>query len=281
MKKILYLSLIAAFLPLTAFCQLKKKLKFHGIYVTTGVNYYPQIEPYTLMNNFWAERGKLNLTFLTRNSGTFSIEGDSSFITRVRTSEVPSPGLNMGAGVQIISYNRVFHELAITKLSTSRSGDVTSFEWVDTLGEKQIIDTGFKEKSFAFGFRYELGKYFGKSKTARIRFGISFSMETSFYSMERTPITTQGYPIEGKVMNFEISLNPLLTAQLSKRIYLDFKLLPNMMIADFESVRENNPTLPQAGQKLNRVFNLPEINVAGNVQLRFELQKAKRKKRGG
>ena len=59
---------------------------------------------------------------------------------------------------------------------------------------------------------------------------------------------------------------------------LDFKLIPNILIADFGKVREENPTLPSI-TKWSRNYSLPEIDLAFSFLLRYHLKEAKRKKR--
>ena len=120
-KKATLLFFIFTFIPLLAFSQIKKKLKSQGLRFSTTINYYPKLEPYSFIENYYTKDRDVLLKFITRDSGTFTImENDSLLVTRTIGSEIPSQLVNVGASVQFITWNRVFHEISLTKLSFSK-----------------------------------------------------------------------------------------------------------------------------------------------------------------
>ena len=76
--------------------------------------------------------------------------------------------------------------------------------------------------------RYELGKYFGDPKRAKVRFGLSGSIEPTFYSFKRSPVTTQDIPWEGRVFNIDMAIIPMINAKLGKKVFLEFKAIPKI-----------------------------------------------------
>ena len=144
------------------------------------------------------------------------------------------------------------------------------------MGVKRIALRGYKEKSFAIGWRYELGMYFGKRKTAKVRFGLSGGIEPTFYQYKRTPSTTQQYPINAKVFTIEAAVIPMLSAKLSKKITFDFKIIPNILMADFGEPIKSDPAFPSGGNKATRDYNLPEINTVFSMVLRYNFKEKKK-----
>lgn len=284
LKKATLLFFIFTFIPLFAFSQTKTKLKNQGLRFSTTLNFYPKLEPYSFAQEYYTKDRDILLKFITRDSGTFTVtENDSLFVTRTIGSEIPSQLVNVGASVQFITWNRVFHEISLTKLSFSKSSYVNVYTYTEYVPAIEDFFTFYYNRSYeqrtaAFAFRYEVGKYFGKRRKAPVRFGLSGAIETSFYSYKRQPESFNEYPITGRLLTFDVALISMLSFKLSKKMTLDFKLIPNILIADYGKVREENPTLPMK-TKWSRNYSLPEIDLAFSVLLRYELRAAKRKKR--
>jgi hypothetical protein len=68
----------------------------------------------------------------------------------------------------------------------------------------------------------------------------------------------------------------MLSAKLSKKLTLDCKVIPNMLIADFGKIVEENPTLPKKAQEQKREYDLPEINTSLSFILRYNFKETKR-----
>ena len=278
MKKTLILLTALFLLPLSTFSQTKKK-KGTTINISTSVNYYPSIEPYTFFSSFNTSDSNIDLTFLTSNSGTFVIEeGESKTIDRANNNDFPSQLLGVGASVQIKKGDALFHEISLTKLSFTKSSRIVVYSFADSLGKITSFPRGYKQRAGAFGFRYELGKYFGKRRKAKFRFGLSGGIEPSFYFYKRTPAFTGEYPVRAKIFTIDIAVIPMASFKLAKKITMDFKIIPNMLLGDFGSIKENNPRVPIAQQGGEREYNLPEINVAFSLLLRYTIKEPKKRR---
>ena len=277
LKKMAVVFILCILLPLLCFSQRSKKQKGSTVFVSTTINYYPAIEPYSFFSSFTDEDEDLILTFLTANSGKFVIEeGQSLLVMRENRSIFPSQLLGAGASVQVLKSNSLFHEVSLTKLSFSKSSYTVDFITTDTAGFRNLFTLGYDQKASAFGFRYEIGKYFGDPKRANLRFGISGGIEPSFYFYKRTPYTSNEFPMRARIFTVEVSAVPMLSAKLSKRIAMDFKVIPNMLLGDFGSIVEENPLLPTSQQAGEREYNLPEINMAFSLLLRYVIKEPKK-----
>ncbi len=279
MKKLFIICLVFATLSISGFSQSRKKARGTTISVATTINYYPAIAPYSFFSSFTTSRDDLLLTFLTANSGTFVIEdGQSVFIERESKNDFPTQLVGIGGSVQIKKGNSLFHEISLTKLSFTKSSNIVNYTFLDSLGEVNLIRSGYKQNVGVFGFRYELGRYFGKRKSAKFRFGISGGIEPSFYFYKRTPLTTREYPVRGKIFTVEVAVIPMVSAKLSKKVSMDFKIIPNVLMADFGSIDEKNPTVPIRQQEGSREYNLPEINLAFSLVLRYTVKETKKRR---
>ena len=268
--------ILFALLPLLCFSQRGKKQKGSTVYVATTLNYYPAIEPYSFFSSFMDEDRNLILEFLTANSGKFVIEeAEAVLINRENSTAFPSQLLGVGASLQVLKYSGLFHEVSLTKLSFNKSAHHIDFIVVDTAEARVPYTLGYDERGSAFGFRYELGKYFGDRRNS-VRFGISGGFETSFYSYKKTPRDISSYPLRARIMTIEVAAIPMLTAKLSKQISMDFKVIPNMLLGDFASVEEQNPLVPLDQQAGEREYNLPEVNVAFSLLLRYVIKESKK-----
>lgn len=282
MRKLFFLCLAVA-LPLSIFAQIGKRLTNKTIYVATTLNYYPALKPYAFFSSFRIDDRDLILNFLTANSGTFVIEeGQSLFVERTKTNHLPSQLLGVGASLQVFNANGVFQELSLTKLSFSKANYQDEYFFTNPNGDLQYSISGYEEKAAAFAMRYEIGKYFGKTRRRgnAIRFGISGALEPSFYTYRRTAFSSAMFPVKGRIFTLDLAVIPIITTKLSKKLSLDFKCIPNILFADFGSLREENPILTEEQKKGVLEYDLPEINVAFSVLLRYQLQEHK-KRRGG
>ncbi len=279
MKIILYL--FCLFLPVLCFSQKGKKNNGTSIYVSTTFNYYPAIAPYSFFSSFSGTTSDdVILNYLTRTGGTFTIEeGESIVITRENTSEFPSQILGLGASLQLLKESGLFHEFSLTKLSFAKSSYHTEFIFIDALDEMTSYHSGYDQKTAAIAFRYEIGKYFGKSKRSKLKFGLSGGIEPSFYFYKRTNYSINAYPMKANIQTIDLSVIPMLSAKLSKKISLDFKVISNILIADFGSFTEGNPMVSLDQQNGEREYSLPEISMAFSIVLRYKIKEPKKGRR--
>ncbi|WP_367390727.1 hypothetical protein [Lewinella sp. LCG006] len=285
MKRLLPLSLVLLFvLPFSLVAQRSKWLKKQNVRVATTFNYLPAGDPFFFTNFFSAQSDDLILNFITANSGTFIIEeGDILYFTRTKTNEAPSQILGIGASVQFMSQQATFHEFSLTKLSFFKSSFKDDYFLIDSTGNPRLVlRYGEDQQAAAYAFRYEFGKYFGDQKYGNLHFGIAGSIEPSLYTYRRTPNTNsfgQFFPFEGKIFALEVALIPMISARLSKKVTLDIKAIPNILIADFGSIKEENPIIPESQKVGLRDFDPPVVNMAFSVLLRYQIQEAKRSRR--
>jgi len=280
MTKQLLTFLILALVPALAFSQGRRKKTDKTIKASTSLNFYPSIAPYSFFSSFSTSNEQLILNFLTATSGKFMIvEGEDFNVDRENINNFPSQLFGLGASIQIIGDKNVFQEISLTKMSSYKSSYQTNFTFIDPNGDLLTVPSGYKQRAFVFGARYEFGKYFGSRKKANLRVGLSGGFESSIFSSKRTPLTTREFPVKANIYTFEVSINPMLSAVVSKKVTVDFKIVPSFLVADFGTIRESNPTLPLAQQGGEREYNLPEINLGFNLIVRYTVKEAKRRKR--
>ena len=220
------------------------------------------------------------MNFQTANSGTFIIEeGKSLYIERTQTTSIPSQLLGIGGSVQIRAANSLFHEISLTKLSVVKASEEIRITTLDSLGDILSYPyRGYDYRATALGLRYEFGKYFGNTK-AKVRFGLSAGLEPSMYFYKMTPEGSVDYPVSGSLLTFELSLNPILCFNLSKKVSLEFKAIPNTLLGDFGGLSVKDPSLTERQQKniAKREYKSPDINLSFSVLLRYVIKEPKKK----
>ncbi|MEM9919791.1 MAG: hypothetical protein AAF990_16975 [Bacteroidota bacterium] len=279
MKKVLTLLLLILVCHQYSHAQRGKKWKEKSIFTSSSLSYYPEIESYSFFRTIETSQDELILNFLTSNSGTFILEDNIRVLENENINRFPSQLINIGASFQIVNANSTFHELSLTRTSHTKSSYVNTYAFVNLDGDITATFIGYEQKSTLLAFRYEFGKYFGNAKTSRVRFGLSGSIEPTFYTYKRTALSLQSFPIKARIFAIEMALIPILSTKLSKRIWLDFKLIPNVLIADFGEVRVQNPVLTTRQSLAERDYNLPEVSLAGSIQFRYMLKEPQQKRR--
>jgi len=279
MKKPITLFLFCALIPMTLVAQSSKSKKGTSILASTSFNFYSPLKPYTFTKGFFIKNDDIILNFITKNSGNFVIrEGDSIWLTSTFTSKMPSQMLGLGGSIQFRNLKNVFHEVSLTRLSFSRSDQILHYTGTDSDSTKISLSSGYQENIFVFAFRYELGKYFGRNKNAPVRFGISGAIEPSYFHYKNTPYSPVDYPLDTKLLTFDVALIPMLSARFSKYLSLDFKFIPNFLLADFGTMRQNDPTIPIREHGGTRTYTSPDMTWAFSIQLRYMVKEAKKKR---
>ena len=277
MKSLWITSLLCALIPYTTFSQTSKKRKGPSVHAATAFNFYQSVKPYQFISERTAYYNDLILTYITKNAGTFIAEGDSLALERTLTSKMPSQIAGLGASVQVRHANGVFHEASVTKLSFFKSTHDIHYVYTDTAGYDVGRSLGYDENMMAIGIRYELGKYFGKNQNAPFRFGFSGGVEPTLYRYKRNSHTSQEYPMKANLFTVDLSLMPVASVTFSKKVGMDFKLISNVLMADFGKVIEEDPSKTVRQQAGLRNYQSPDITWAFSVLLRYTIQEAKKK----
>lgn len=280
MKKILIV-LTCFLVSFSVFSQSRKhKNKEKTVNVSTTFNYYPELPAYSFFDEFESDQDQLLLLFINRNSGTFILtENDPLTIAREDRYHIPTHSFGVGASVQVINSNRWFHELSLTKLAVSKSSQTIHYSWKDTLDRTVGFVSGYDLKSSAFGFRYELGKYFGKRKKAKVRFGLSASVEPSFYFFKRIPYAISEFPLKANVFTIEMAVIPSLSVKVAKKVTVEFKVVPNVLMAEAAKIDKTDPTVPLGSVPGRRELENPEINVGFGLMVRYAIKEPARVRR--
>lgn len=254
----------------------KKPEKF--IFASSSLNYYPELESYSFFETVERNRNQLILSYLTSNSGTFVVDTTTLVFDRETANKFPTQIFNLGASVQIRKENSSFHEISISRFSSFKSSFTEFYTFFDTMGDSRSFPVGYKQKSFIMSLRYEYGKMFGDTKS-NLRFGLSGVLEPSIYFYKKEVLDPQNFPIKATIFTLNVAIAPTLSYQLSKKVFLDFKIVPRFLLADFGNVEMNNPTFTLDQRKGEREYNLPEIDIAGTIQFRYLLKEPKKRRR--
>ncbi len=250
-----------------------------SIYVSSSINYYPELKSYSFFNTIELSQDNLILNFLTANSGTFEIDKiTSQNVENENINKFPSQIFNIGTSIQISKDHSTFHEISLSRFSRIKSSYENTYLLTDTLGNSQLVSIGYQQKSFMISMRYEYGKMFGYKKNS-FRFGLSGFFEPSFYTYNRAVTSTREYPIKATVFSFSVGLAPMASFKLSKKVLLDFKVIPRILLGEFSKVTVNNPILSPDDREGGRELDFPEIDIVGTVQIRYLLNETKKKRK--
>ena len=255
----------------------QKKME-KSIYTSSSINYYPELKPYSFINTIELSQDNLTLSFLTANSGTFVIDTISSQVKDENLNKFPSQIFNLGTSIQISKDHSTFHEISLTRFSRSKSSYENIYSLTDTLGQNQLISIGYHQKSFILSLRYEYGRMFGYKKNS-FRFGLSGFFEPTFYTYKREVTSVRNYPIKATIFSFSVGVIPMASFKLSKKVFLDLKVIPRILLGEYSNLTVNNPKLSPDDRKGGRELKFPEIDIAGTIQIRYLLNETKKKRR--
>lgn len=250
-----------------------------SIYTSSSLNFYPELKSYSFVNTIELNQDKLILNFLTANSGNFVIDTMlSQNVKNENINKFPSQIFNLGTSIRISKDHSTFHEVSLIRFSRSKSSYQNTYIVTDSLGEDQFLSIGYKQKSFIMSLRYEYGKMFGYKKN-NFRFGLSGFFEPTFYSYKREVTSTQEYPIKATIFSFSVGVVPMASFKLSKRVLLDLKVIPRILLGEYNNVTVNNPILAPDDRKGGRELDFPEIDIAGTVQIRYLIKETKKRRK--
>ncbi len=250
-----------------------------SIYTSSSINFYPELKSYSFLNTIELSQDRLILNFLTANSGNFVI--DTTLSRNVKNENInkfPSQIFNLGTSVRISKDHTTFHEISLSRFSRSKSSNENTYLVLDSLEDTRIISIGYEQKSFIMSLRYEYGKMFGYKKN-NFRFGLSGFFEPTFYTYKREVTSSREYPIKATIFSFSVGIVPMASFKLSKRVFLDLKIMPRILLGEYSNVTVNNPTLSPDDQKGGRELDFPEIDVAGAIQIRYLLKENKKRRK--
>ncbi|MFK8005827.1 MAG: hypothetical protein AB8H03_05630 [Saprospiraceae bacterium] len=249
-----------------------------SIYTSSSINYYPALKPYSFINTFEQDQRKLALTFLSSNSGNFVIDTSTQTVKKENINKFPTQNFNIGMSIRVSKDHSSFHEISLSRFSRSKSSYNDNYVITDTLDKNYYIFIGYEQKSFILSLRYEYGKMFGYKKN-NFRFGLSGFFEPTFYSYSREVNSSRDFPIKATIFSFSVGVVPSATFKLSKRVSLDLKVIPRILLGEFSNVTTNNPTLSPDDQKTEREFDFPEVDIAGSIQIRYLLKETKKRRK--
>lgn len=255
----------------------QKKVDKH-IYASSSLNFYPEFKPYSFYRTVELSRNRAILSYITQNSGTFVIDSTFSTLDDENIVIFPSPTFNIGASIRFTKDYSTFHEISLTRLSRSKSSNTNTYFITDTLGNTNIQYDGYSQKSFAMTMRYEFGKMFGYKKN-RFRFGLSGFFEPSLFTYSQVVLSPQNYPIKATIFSFNVGIIPMASIQLSKKVFLDIKVAPRMLLGNYSNVTVNNPILTRDQQKSTRELDFPEIDLTGSLQIRYMIKENKKRRK--
>ena len=249
-----------------------------SIYTSSSINYYPALKSYSFFNTLERSQNNLVLNYLTSNSGTFVLDTSSQTIEHEKVNKFPSQIFNLGMSVRVSKDHSSFHEISLSRFSSSKSSYTDNYMVLDTSGNNQLISIGYRQKSYIISLRYEYGKMFGYKKN-NFRFGLSGFFEPSLYAYSREVTSVSEYPIKATIFSFSVGVVPIATFKLSKKVFLDFKVIPRILLGEFSKVTINNPILSPDDQKTEREYDFPEVDIAGSIQIRYLLKESKKKRK--
>lgn len=253
----------------------QKKVDKH-IYTSSSINYYPELKPYSFFSTIEESQSNFILRFITQSSGTFTIDTSSRTLEEENINRFPSQIFNIGASVRFSKDYSTFHEISLSRFSRSKSSYLDSYMITDTLGNSRLYSIGYNQKSFILTMRYEYGKIFGYKKNG-FRFGLSGFFEPSFYTYHREVLSSQDFPIKATILSFSVGVIPMASIKLSKKVFLDLKVIPRILVGEISTVTLQNPVLPD-GESGGREYDFPEIDIAGSIQIRYLLKETKKKR---
>ncbi|MFK7770570.1 MAG: hypothetical protein AB8F94_00470 [Saprospiraceae bacterium] len=247
-------------------------------YTSSSINYHPELKPYSFLNTIELSQDNLTLSFLTANSGTFVIDTISSQVREENINNFPSQIFSLGTSIQISKDHSTFHEISLSRFSRSKSSYENVYMLSDTLGNDRLISIGYRQKNFIISLRYEYGRMFGYKKNS-FRFGLSGFFEPTLYTYKREVTSVQNYPIKATIFSFSVGIVPMASIKLSKKVFLDLKVIPRILLGEYSKVAVNNPTLSPDDRKGGRELDFPEIDIAGTIQIRYLLKEIKKKRK--
>ena len=250
-----------------------------SIYTSSSINFHPELKSYSFFKTIELNQDKVILSFITSNSGTFVID-TTSFpnVSNENINKFPSQIFNLGTSIQFSKDHSSFHEITLSRFSRSKSSYENTYLLTDNLGNKRLTSIGYRQKSFILSLRYEYGKMFGYKKNS-FRFGLSGFFEPTFYTYSREVTSVQDYPIKATIFSFNIGIVPIASFKLSKRVFLDLKVIPRILLGEYSNLNVNNPTLSPDDQKGGRELKFPEIDIAGSIQIRYLLKEIKKRRK--
>lgn len=250
-----------------------------SIYTSSSINFYPELKSYSFLKTIELNQDKVILSFITSNSGTFVVDTVSSpSVPNETINKFPSQIFNLGASIQISKDHSTFHEISLSRFSRSKSSYVDTYLLTDNLGNKRLTSIGYRQKSFILSLRYEYGRMFGYKKNS-FRFGLSGFFEPTFYTYKREVTSVQDYPIKATLFSFSVGIVPTGSFKLSKKVFLDLKVMPRILLGEYSNVTVNNPTLSPDDQKGGRELDFPEVDIAGAIQIRYLLKETKKRRK--
>lgn len=256
----------------------KKKDKY--IYASSTLNFYPiDHSDFSFYASYDRNSQAFNFTFITADSGTFVVQETAPILVELNTySGLPNRRFSIGASFQIRGASGSFSEISLTRLSNSKSSFLNNYTYNYSSGDQLTFVEGYEQRSTVLSLRYEYGRMFGRSRD-KARIGISGVLEPGFFHYRKTSFQSNEFPIRANIYSLNFGIAPIFAFRLSKKVFLDFKVIPTMQILEWGSTRILNPILPIQLQRGSRVDDLPQVDIRGTVQLRYMLKEPRKRRR--
>ena len=249
-----------------------------AINVSTAINYNPASRPYFLQRNFQYNGDNIELTYLTENSGTFIEEDLGISVEEQNTINTLSHLLGLSTSVQFVKSSGLFHELTLTSLSYAKAQHVSAYTLRDSLDEVITTFDRFTEvRHFIIGGRYEVGRYLGRDAPVRIGFSGGISYNYQKYSF--LPSLGAGSPITGSISILNLVIAPMMLVKFSDKVFAELKILPNMLLANFDRVILDSPILLEREKLFELDYDPPSFQVGASLMLKYQIKTPRRRRR--
>jgi hypothetical protein len=257
-------------------------MRFKSVRAATTFTYFPALADYHHSYSYTYADEDIELTFETPSSGTFVIVPGEELTTEVSTEfRASSPQLSLGSSIQIVNEDRLYHEISLTRLALQTDEQFVTYAYYGSSIKGPRIETerGVERRSFATGLRYELGRYLKhKRKRSPFRFALGLAVETSYFYDRIIPLGSVGFPWRASLLTTELAIVPTLGLRLSDKVFLETKLIPNLLLAKWDGVRLENPILTSRQREAVGLYESPQVNMVGSLVLRYEVKPAEKRR---
>jgi len=271
MKRIALLLILSCICASLSYSQDETKWKNVTHYVGTSINYTPPLKPYHFFKTFNSSANSSQLGNIGGN------DVSSEIVNREIVYTMPSQVLGIAASYQI-KYKSFYQEFSLVRLAMHESDFEVNYNWFDE-DQFMLLRDGFTERSTFVSIRYEFGKSFQKSKKSKINFGLAFAFQPSFYHFKMSPRRTNKFGFEANIFTFEVAVIPTVSFKLSKKVFLDFKLIPNLHAGEVGTSKDLDPTIFAPDQIGEREFSRLDVSIGGSIQLRYLLKEPEKRGR--
>lgn len=225
----------------TLFSQRKKKIKGKQINITTSINYNSFTESYEWNYDNKRPKEEFDLTFVTRDSGTFLVVVDTIETRADIELEYPPRYLKFGIGLEIINAKSIYHKISIPQISWNRSKQSTLIQVRDEDNLGYDLKYGSELKTFTLALRYEIGKFTGDLLNNKLKFNAGMFLEA--YYLKYYFQHDRQFPFKGQRVNLNLGLNTGFSKRVNKNVFIALNIAPYVKLTHIGSIRNRNPNI--------------------------------------